>query len=194
MLHYQWLTQLDITPEMKSRIAHIRTQFVEIKLGEEDYHVIADNLELYNQIYAEIRTRAKVRPLNEFSGELAVLTERVNVRSFLWRALSQLKLRLEEDFVFEFGIQIKRQSFEHVVMREYGQSEAKVVADFGRIEGGHRVVNLDNLINGALDTYLSTTGESNQKRGRAETNEVRVLSNANNFDDLCMTSFKKVKV
>ncbi len=36
MLHYyQWLTQLDITPKMKSRIAHIRTQFVEIKLGEE---------------------------------------------------------------------------------------------------------------------------------------------------------------
>ncbi len=23
MLHYQWLTQFDITPEMKSRIAHI---------------------------------------------------------------------------------------------------------------------------------------------------------------------------
>ncbi len=55
------------------------------------------------------RTRAKVRPLNEFLGELAILTERVSVRSFLWRALSQLKLRLDEDFVFEFGIQIKRQ-------------------------------------------------------------------------------------
>ncbi len=61
---------------------------------------------VYNEIYAQVISRMRMRPLNEFSGELAVLDARINTRSLMCRALTQLKERVN-DAPFAFGCQIK---------------------------------------------------------------------------------------
>jgi hypothetical protein len=69
-----------------------------------------------------------MRPLNEFSGELAVLDARTNTRSLMCRALTQLKERVNND-PFAFGCQIKHPA-----------SEAKSAFDSRRVDNGHCVV------------------------------------------------------
>ncbi len=65
-----------------------KNEIVEVKLKEEDYDMVMENLVVYNEIYAQVRSRMKMRPLNEFSDELAVLDARINTRSLMCRALT----------------------------------------------------------------------------------------------------------
>ena len=84
-LEFKRLTELlPITPTMKAQINLIKNEIVvEVKLKEEDYDMVMDNLVVYNEIYTQVRSRMKMRPLNEFSGELAVLDARINTRSLM---------------------------------------------------------------------------------------------------------------
>jgi hypothetical protein len=136
-LEYQRLSKFEITPEMKANIDTIQTEIVQVSLCEEDMDIVVANLNVYNQIMTELSCRLKTRPLNEFSGELAVLTARTNVRSLMWRALSQLKLKLNAQSLV-LGCPYKPLRLEHVKWREYKMEEAKVCFD-NRRTFGHRM-------------------------------------------------------
>jgi hypothetical protein len=139
-LEFKRLSELlPITPAMKAQINLIKNEIVEVKLKDEDYDMVMANLAVYNEIYAQVRSRMKIRPLNEFSGELAVLDARINTRSLMCRALTQLKDKVN-DAPFEFGCQIKPLKLDHIIVRDYPESEAKSAFDSRRVDSGHRVV------------------------------------------------------
>jgi hypothetical protein len=132
---------ITITPAMKAQISLIQKEIVEIVLSEEDYNAVTLNLNVYNDIYDQIRKRTKLRPLNEFSGDLAVLTARINVRSMMMRALTNLKLRMDEELPFvAFGCPVKPLKMDHVIMKEYPERGAKYVNDSSTVPGGHVTV------------------------------------------------------
>jgi hypothetical protein len=128
---------LPITPAMKAQINLIKNEIFEVKLKDEDYDMVMANLVVYNEIYAQVRSRMKMRSLNEFSGELAVLDARINTRSLMCRALTQLKERVN-DAPFAFGCQIKPLKLDNLIVRDYPESEATF--DSRRVDSGHRVV------------------------------------------------------
>jgi hypothetical protein len=75
--------ELKITPEMKANIEAIHLEVVQVSFSDEDMDTVVHHLDLYNQIYKEVSGRFNAQPLNEYSGELAILTARINVRSLL---------------------------------------------------------------------------------------------------------------
>jgi hypothetical protein len=148
-LEYMRLSKnIAITPEMKAQINLIQKEIVEISLKEEDYNVIVLNLNAYNEIYDQIKKRSKYRPLNEFSGGLAVLTARINVRSMMMRALTQLKLKEDTELHFAFGCPVKPLKMDNVIMKEYPEKGAKYVNDSSTVPGGHVTVFISDDSNG----------------------------------------------
>jgi hypothetical protein len=174
-LEYCRLSQtIRITPAMKAQISLIQKQIVEIVLSEEDYNAVTLNLNVYNDIYYQIRKRTKLRPLNEFSGNLAVLTARINIRSMMMRALTHLKLRMDEELPFAFGCPVKPLKMDNVIMKEYPQKGAKYVNDSSTVPGGHVTVFISDDSDGY--NYCEPTFDyfrSDNKRGRGEDHETK---------------------
>jgi hypothetical protein len=122
--------ELKLTPEMREKIEAIQLEIVQVSFSDEDMDTVAHHLDLYNQIYKEVSGRFNARPLNKYSGELAILTARINVRSLLWRSLYQLKLRLDEEAKFPvLGCPYKALNLDHVklgkkiVQKNYGNKK-----------------------------------------------------------------------
>ncbi len=136
------------------------------------------NLNVYNDLYDQIRKRTKLRPLNEFSGDLAVLTARINVRSMMMRALTHLTLRMDEELPFAFGCPVKPLKMDNVIMKEYPQKGAKYVNDSSTVPGGHVTVFISDD-SGGYNYYEPTFDyfrSDNNKRGRGEDHETKIAT------------------
>jgi hypothetical protein len=101
---------------------------------------------------------------------VAVLTARTNVRSLMWRALTQLKLKLNAQSLV-LGCPYKPLRLEHVKWRDYKMEEAKVCFD-NRRTFGHRMFggieeDGNSLINHGNDMMIAFS----VKRDRGEERE-----------------------
>jgi hypothetical protein len=154
------LTSAVLTPVMKARIIAIQNEIVHVNLSEEDFDVVSVNSALFNKIYDQIKNRSRLSlKLNEFSGEIAVLTARINVRSLMWRALTELKARVD-DAPFAFGCQIKPLKRDHVILRQYPEHEAKCSSDHSNCLSGHRVVFDMETVAASYTTFIPKTVET----------------------------------